>query len=200
MGNDGGSLPHREDLIKEKPKEKKVDKAMHALTKSRLCTLTSQPLRKPLVADKIGNLYNKEAILEALVTKKMSKSYCYIKKLKDVIDINPTLKISGCDIIGEVVGNTSKHNQTDSQSKRSETLINTIICPLTKLELDGFHKFSLLWSCGWIFATQILENIELNHECPNCGVKFKDSEIIDLTPDPAVLEQQRKSLVEKVYL
>ena len=171
---------------------------MHAFTKSRFWTLTSQPLRKPLVADRIGNLFNKESILEALITKKMSKAYWYIKKIKDVIDVNPTLKVPGCDVIGGDSVNIHNKTAQSESSKKSQPVINTIICPLTKLELDGFHKFSLLWSWGWIFATQIIENIQLNHECPNWGKSFKDKDIIDLTPDPVTLEQQRKALVEKV--
>ena len=88
MGNDGGSMPHREDLIKEKPKEKKADQTLLAYNKSHICTLSSQNLIKPIVADRAGNLFTKEVVLEALVNKSMPRSYCYIRKVKDVKTLN----------------------------------------------------------------------------------------------------------------
>ena len=156
MGNDGGSIPHREDLIKEKPKETKFDKKLYAHTKSKLCTLTNQPLSKPIVVERIGNLFNKEAILNALITKKMSKAYCYIRKMKDVKDVNSKTK-------------------TSSSDKSDETLV----CPISGKEFNGVNKFTLLWSCGCLMASGVFENMITDNTCPNCGKKFKQKDLID---------------------
>lgn len=181
MGNDGGSIPHREDMIKEKPKERKRDQALHAHQKSRICSLSSQNLTKPIVADKIGNMFNKEAVLEALLNKSMPKAYCYIRKMKDVKDLNPTMKKIGCDKI-------------DNDGK------NLIVCPISGTEFDGYHKFTLIWSCGCVLATKVFDNMDLNGSCPNCGAKFKDKDKIDMTADPETTEVERKKLVEKTVL
>jgi len=181
MGNDGGSIPHREDMIREKPKEKKVDQALHAHTKSRLCSLSSQNLTLPLVADRIGNIFTKEAILGGLVNKNISKAYCYIRKMKDVKDLNPVMK-------------NPESNRIDNEGN------NLIVCPISGTEFDGFHKFTLLWACGCVIATKVFENMDLNGSCPNCGQKFKEKDKIDMTKDPKTSEECRKNLVEKAVL
>mmetsp|Transcript_43499 Transcript_43499/g.51204 ORF Transcript_43499/g.51204 Transcript_43499/m.51204 type:complete len:214 (-) Transcript_43499:174-815(-) len=129
----------------------------------------------------------------------MPKAFCYIRKMKDVKDVAPPMKISGCDTIGgdRVSFNSARAPESKSKEIASE---NLIVCPISKIEFDGIHKFSMLWSCGCILAEKVFENIELNNQCPNCGTNFKTKDVIDLTAEPAVAEDQRKQLVEKAVL
>jgi len=39
-GNDGGSFPHRTEMVKQKPKEIKLDRDKLAKAKANLCTLS----------------------------------------------------------------------------------------------------------------------------------------------------------------
>lgn len=138
MGNDGGSIPHREDMIKEKPKEVKTDQSMYARNKSHMCTLSIQKLQSPLVSDRAGNIFNKEAILEALVNKTVPRAYCYIKKMKDVKTLNATFrdpKVTSVEIEG-MISNTNNIGDVS----------NLMICPISAAEFDGYKKFTLLWS------------------------------------------------------
>lgn len=148
MGNDGGSIPHREDMIKEKPKEYKADQTLQAQAKSRICCISSQNLTLPLVADRIGNIFNKEVVLKKLVEKSMPKAYCYITKMKDVKELNVITKKPDCKKI-------------DNGGE------NLIVCPISSIEFDGFHKFTLLWSCGCVIATKVFENMDVDKKCPN---------------------------------
>lgn len=77
MGGDGGSIPTRADLVKLKNKEKKADP--HEQQKNRLsyCTMSNQPLSEPIVADELGNLYNKEHVLKYLVDRKSNPEKHY---------------------------------------------------------------------------------------------------------------------------
>jgi len=43
-GNDGGSFPHRSEMVKLKPKEVKFDKNLQTQAKSTLCTLSKAKL------------------------------------------------------------------------------------------------------------------------------------------------------------
>lgn len=51
------------------------------------CNLSGQPLQPPCVADELGNLYNKDAMVQALVSKTLPGSLSYISSLKHLIDL-----------------------------------------------------------------------------------------------------------------
>lgn len=87
MGNDGGSIPLRRELVKSKPKQEQRDEQnvlralwlFCALSKvsSRRCkqivrsiadkVLHQNPLAAPITADPLGKLYNKQSIIEFLL-------------------------------------------------------------------------------------------------------------------------------------
>ena len=60
MGNDGGSIPKRSEVVKQKKIKANVDKQAKAVARSTLCAISKEPLRAPIVACKRGLLYNKE--------------------------------------------------------------------------------------------------------------------------------------------
>ena len=51
------------------------------------CHLSGMPLEPPCVCDELGNLYNKDAVVSALVAKTVPKSLPHISGLKHLIDI-----------------------------------------------------------------------------------------------------------------
>ena len=57
------------------------------LAKWTRCNLSGEILNPPCVADELGNLYNKDAIVQALVTKSLPASLSYISTLKHLIDL-----------------------------------------------------------------------------------------------------------------
>lgn len=67
MGNDGGSIPYRIDLVKTKAKEEKTDEKALARQLWLLCALSHRPLGQPVVTDALGKLYNKDAVIEYLL-------------------------------------------------------------------------------------------------------------------------------------
>ena len=88
MGNDGGSIPRRQELVKLKKKKAKVEKGEQNRSKWGLCTLTKQPLTAPIVADKLGLLYNKTAVLEALLEGPLPSEFAHIQRAKRVSSSN----------------------------------------------------------------------------------------------------------------
>ena len=68
MGCDGGSIPHRSELVKTKSKNPIVDTTLKLTSLWFLCHLSKEPLASPIVSCGLGKLYNKEAILEYLVS------------------------------------------------------------------------------------------------------------------------------------
>ncbi|KAG6868193.1 hypothetical protein C0993_006406 [Termitomyces sp. T159_Od127] len=71
MGNDGGSIPDRRDLVRSKPKRK---------------------LEEPVVSCALGKLYNKDTIIEYLLDKTAygdGETICgHIRSLKDIKKLN----------------------------------------------------------------------------------------------------------------
>ena len=87
MGNDGGSIPKRREVVKVKHREERKENFEIAKAKSRLCALGKEPLRGPIVACRLGLLYNKEDVVKRLIEKTMPKAFRHIRKLRDVKDI-----------------------------------------------------------------------------------------------------------------
>ena len=67
MGNDGGSIPDRRDLVRNKPKAEQADKANQTRARWFYCALSKRKLQEPIVSCALGKVYNKDAILEFLL-------------------------------------------------------------------------------------------------------------------------------------
>jgi hypothetical protein len=121
MGNDGGSIPHRAEVVKNKKKEERKDQFEMARAKSRMCSISKDKLREPLVVCKMGLLYNKEEIIKRLIEKNIPNAFRHIKKLKDV-----------------------KEGKVSSRKVENEDTI-VIYCSISQIEFNGFHKFLMNW-------------------------------------------------------
>jgi hypothetical protein len=149
MGNDGGSIPGRKDLVKEKGKDKKSDNnALVRKYKSRYCALTKEPLKKPVMGDKLGFIYNKEPLIRALIEKRLPRNFLHITSLKDLKDLNISL--------------------TDDEESK-------IICPISMIDFSGLNCFYILWNCGCVISKKAVEELEMSCKCLNCNseVNFK---------------------------
>ncbi|KAJ1920453.1 Replication termination factor 2 [Mycoemilia scoparia] len=183
MGNDGGSIPLRRELVKEKTKEEKADQRIQTITLWFYCALSKQPLKEPIVADHGGKLYNRESILEFLLDRKNAygdaDTICpYLKSLKDV----KTLKLT------RIASNEADKKPNIQHDIEMPT---QFICPLTMREMNGRYPFVFLWSCGCVFLEKALAELK-STECPVCNEKFTQSEIVPINPLP----EKQKSLID----
>ena len=106
MGGDGGSIPSRVDMVKTKGYiqtgsgpmgysangmrrviQEGIDPKEYHRTRMTTCAITGERLTKPVVADRAGYLFNKEAILTRLLDKTMPGDFSHITSLKDTIDV-----------------------------------------------------------------------------------------------------------------
>lgn len=115
MGNDGGSIPGRQELVKTKKQKRHLQKDLMAKARSTMCALTKEALRSPVVVCWLGFLFNKEALLEALVLKKLPPFFkSYITSHKDFKELKTELKPT-----------------PDGP---------TLSCAITQQEYNGFHS------------------------------------------------------------
>ncbi|XP_071699855.1 uncharacterized protein [Rutidosis leptorrhynchoides] len=157
-GGDGGSTcAESRDCYLSMYAERKPDKVdpnEQRLSKWLNCALSNEPLKHPIVIDNLGNLFNKQALVEALLTKKLPKAFSHIKGLKDMIAVE----------LESIQGEGS-----DSDVKFQ--------CPITGLEFNGKYKFYALKSCGHVLSVKALKEVK-SSSCHVCRKEFVESDKI----------------------
>ncbi|KAK9457617.1 Rtf2 RING-finger-domain-containing protein [Dipodascopsis uninucleata] len=175
MGNDGGSIPKRSDLVKSSAKAPTTSdlfeyNSLHASFIWTTCILSKKPLEFPIVSDYKGHLFNKESILEWLISPEKfgdgESTVPHIKSMKDVVE----LKIS-----------------KDSAGRW--------ICPITRKELKANGgKFVYLSECGHVFTENALREID-SSACLECGAEFDQANLVIINPTiPEDIEQMRQRI------
>ena len=152
MGNDGGSIPDRTSQIKVKKRKKRIHIREIKKTKCNLCSLTKEKLRKPIVGDKLGQLYNKTSVIEYLLNKNKPLGFQHIKTLKNVKELNCIINDNGY-----------------------------IQCPISREEFSGLNKFYFLWTCGCVFSKTAIDELHMKDKCINCNNPFNiNNDLISL--------------------
>ncbi|KAF8707055.1 hypothetical protein AX14_013707 [Amanita brunnescens Koide BX004] len=200
MGNDGGSIPDRRDLVRTKPKAEQADKANQTRARWFFCALSKKKLQEPIVSCALGKLYNKDALIEFLLDRSAygdGEDICgHIRSLKDV----KTLKL------------TPNPTPPPPESAGDGALNHgQFICPLNLKEMNGTQPFVYIATCGCVFTQAALktvtkassaitpppekekddlssnDNLEL---CPQCGGKFSRKDDVRII-NPGSEDQQR---------
>jgi len=202
MGNDGGSIPDRRDLVKSKKKAEQADKANQTRARWGFCALSKKRLQEPVVSCRLGRLYNKDALIEFLLDRTSygdGKDICgHVRSLKDVKELRLT------------ANPIKSTNQGDIDAP-----IAPFVCPLTMKEMNGAVPFGYIHTCGCVFSlaglkavastTPIIngtvkESAEREKSlCPQCGAKYDAAEdVFTLNPD----SQEEELMMERlaVYL
>ncbi|EGD94676.1 hypothetical protein TESG_02184 [Trichophyton tonsurans CBS 112818] len=160
MGNDGGSIPTRRELVKEAARNPNTTQLKETLREHlehfwTTCPISHKKLLSPVVSDAVGNLYNKDAILQYLLPGDDSeaisaKADCdevlqgRVKSLRDVVELK-------FDVDGNLdVPNGGRKGRW--------------ICPVTQkelgpkifLRLPNRHTDSSDQECNFYIATQTM--------------------------------------------
>ena len=92
-----------------------------------------------VVADRHGNLFNKEELLQALLAKTLPDVYSgHIAKVRDLKDVR-------------------LETRTDTDSNGLQQI--RLVCPLLGTELDdGVTKSVLMWKCGHMISLRALHH------------------------------------------
>lgn len=139
------------------------------------CMISQEALRDPVVACRLGNLYNKEAVISALLNRKMPKDLSHIRALKDV---------KQCLI-------TWKEDEKEDGRKR-------MVCPLSREDLDnGSARAVVIWPSGAVIAAKSLKEMKMK-ECPVTSKAYDaEKDVIPLAPDGEELQKLRERLPAK---
>lgn len=165
MGNDGGSIPKRVDLVREKRKEIRRDTLTINQNRSMHCAISNERFTPPIMVCRLGYLYNKEVLLKCLYEKTVPKLFGHIRKLKDL-------------------------KQVRVETSQDPASPYPLICPLSKLEFNGIEKFVVIWSCGCMISEKTLEC----KVCPLCSQKYDEADLIRLNASPEEIESRKQML------
>jgi len=205
MGNDGGSIPDRRDLVRNKPKAEQADKANQTRARWFFCALSKRPLQEPIASCELGKLYNKDAVIEFLLDRSAfgdGEEICgHIRSLKDIKRLTLT------------PNSTQKSDVFDSSAGRG-----LFVCPLNFKEMTGVVPFVYLSTCGCVFSQAGLKAVssstppsEQGREkekdsggevgareldvCPQCAAKYNRSEDVRvLNPGPEEEERMQAAM------
>lgn len=183
MGNDGGSIPTRRELVKEaarnpttaQVKEARAEQAGYGWSTD---PISREPLVAPIVSDSAGKLYNKATIIEYLVEgarKDDAEAQLHgsVKSLKDVV---------------EVIFETDSENPGKWK------------CPITGETLGPGSKAAYIVPCGHAFSGAAIKEVS-GEKCLTCETEYASNDIIPIVSvieaDIARLQLRVKTLAEK---
>ncbi|KAG3096439.1 hypothetical protein PI124_g15845 [Phytophthora idaei] len=172
MGNDGGVIAVKRKFMRHanvKARGEKADQEALRLEKARTCALSSEPLRVPVVACRLGNLFSKQALLEHLLAKSMPERFRHITSLKDVVTCRVT------------------------REKEEEGAL--WCCPVTMIEFNGKQPFVVLFTCGCVLSERAIKAVNTK-ECLVCGKPFEEQDVATLLLDDEKYETKQKLLLE----
>ncbi|KAL8867980.1 MAG: hypothetical protein Q9174_005299 [Haloplaca sp. 1 TL-2023] len=193
MGNDGGSIPKRRELVKEAAKDPSTTEVKET-QKEKLqyywahCALSQKPLSLPIVSDSTGNLYNKDAVLEKLIDASQAKeeenvagshqTSGTIKNLRDVVELqfkteDPHEKVKG----------------TPAALK--------LVCSVTGKTLGPGVRAVYIVPCGHAFSECAVREMA-SEQCLECNEPYSPDNLIPILPTTTADEDRLRNRASKL--
>jgi hypothetical protein len=200
MGNDGGSIPTRRELVKEaakNPSAAQVKESQHEQQEYQWTTdpISRQPLEPPVVSDSSGKLYNKATILEYLVEgtraeEAQRETRGAVKSLKDVVEVK-------FELDSDDVSSSDPKENKDVKSKSKKSAWK---CPVTGDRLGPGSKAVYIVPCGHAFSGAAIKEVS-GEKCLTCDAEYASNDVIPINSvvdtDIARLSLRAKTLAEK---
>jgi len=144
--------------------------------KIQTCSQSSNRLVEPIVACELGNLFNKEELLSALIDKKLNPAFSHIRGLKDIKTLlfcaNPNYDAS-LELEGECPAQ--------------------FVCPVTQIEFNGMLPFVVIWNTGYVLSEKAIKEVGLESLQGEFG-PFTLEDIVKLAPSEDEVSQQREAM------
>lgn len=154
-------------------KPEKVDPNEKRLSKWTTCALSFEPLKPPCVIDRLGNVFNKEALVKALLAKNLPKPFSlYIKGLKDLIPIHLS-------------------SVSEDDARQASSLFQ---CPISGFEFNGMYKFFALSKCGHVFSAKALKEVK-SSSCLVCHQEFEEDDKIVINGTDEEVDILREKMI-----
>jgi hypothetical protein len=193
-GGDGGSTGaesrscYLEMYAERKPD--KVNPAEEMLARATRCRLSGERLQAPCVADELGSLFNKEALVHALLNKTLPSALAHISSLKAVT----TLKLE------PIASRTASHaaagpgpGSSSNGRNGSSSDLAVFQCPVTGLEMNGRVLFVIHKPSGLVLSERALREVPVAAE-ELLGGKWTVDDFIPVNPQGEELERRKEAV------
>ncbi|GFH15535.1 ubiquitin-like domain-containing protein [Haematococcus lacustris] len=151
-GGDGGSTGaesrscYLEMYLNKKPD--KVNPAEEQLARYTQCTLSGAPLLPPCVIDELGMLYNKDAMVEALLAKSLPEGHAYITGLKSLVELKLTVNLEAAKRTAPKAAEKGLHQPSNEAA---------FSCPVAGVPFNGRFKFIVHRPTGWVLSEKAVK-------------------------------------------
>ncbi|KAF2133326.1 hypothetical protein P153DRAFT_308023 [Dothidotthia symphoricarpi CBS 119687] len=208
MGNDGGSIPKRSELVKEAAKALTTAQLKEAQTEQQeyawsMDPLTRKRLARPVVSDAAGVLYNKDSVIE----------YLLMEEGREKEEMGKIGRVTGDEAEGGVglgcVGDRVKGLKdvvevkfeiAEGEEEGEKGLGEKWVCSITGTVLGPGTKACYIVPCGHAFAGSVVREVK-GGGCLTCNEPYAENDIITILPtvptDIARLNLRIKTLREK---
>ena len=159
-------------------KPDKIDPNEQRLSKWTTCALSFEPLRHPCVVDRLGNVFNKQALVEALLGKKLPEAFGHIRGLKDMVPIQLS-----------VIPGLESDNGGEGAGARYQ-------CPITGLEFNGKYRFFAIKICGHVLSAKALKEVQ-SSACLVCYEGFNEEDKIPINGNEEEVAALRERMEEE---
>ncbi|KAL2265937.1 hypothetical protein VTJ83DRAFT_5289 [Remersonia thermophila] len=195
MGNDGGSIPTRRELVKEAARTPTVSELKATAFENLSHAWSHDPLSlDPLDMDNVvsdwrGRLYNYESVLKGLMPSGGGGGDDDDDNNKDGDATAPalvngespelTFASTGIRSLRDVVKLRFHRYKRPGPKDKGEK--ETWACPVSLKELGPATKAVYLVPCGHVFAEAAIKQIQ-EDVCPECSEKFERRDMIPILP------------------
>ena len=118
----------------------------------------------------LGNLFNKEAIISALINKTLNEQFSHIRGLRD---------------LKQIIFSKNPSFTESRQALTAEDAPARYICPITRQDFNGCHPFVLIWTTGWLLSEKAVREMGIDALQAEYG-PFSQDDVVTALP----LEEQ----------
>ncbi len=155
------------------------------------CALTGEDLQAPIVACKLGALYNRESVLRFLLGKlsfpfnnqeAVQQAFGHITSLRCVFDVrltpDPSLAARG-GVAAPATASAMAGEATSDRVASSSRRAARFICPIVHCVADGRVPFVAIRPCGCVLSKRALTNLSVGGTdasgCPLCSRAYSST-------------------------
>lgn len=168
-------------MVAQKKKGAIVDKAVLRHSRFFHCALSGTALKAPLVCDRAGLLYSREALLQALLAKAMPAELGHVRALSDVFAVQPT---------------RNPEYTRDAADPVDPDPVSPWVCPVTGKDVGTTpERMVANPACGCVFAQQLAQQADDATTCYHCGGPMSVAALVELAPSEEQLAERRDALM-----
>lgn len=163
----------------------KADQSQINAAQATGCSISSMELVEPVVCCELGNLYTKQALIEALMASKaggtMPEKAAHVTSTSEMIDVKLT---SREDADGQT--------KADGSGGRVAYQGSRFQCPVTMRDMNGTNKFAVIRTSGVALSMEAIRELSQKGSagvCPVTGASFDPAnDVIVLYPSAEELD------------